>query len=185
MSVDATPTSGNAHCYLLGPNECFNKDEIVDKDGLKKLVGQGLSAMKAGSDIAAKATDEISNDASHPALKEALEHGNRTSKEWAGRIDHAVQQTGGGGQQENLIMKAHYEVSRKIRQEASEATSRDLGIVASGQLALHYWIAAFGTMASYTEQLGMDEVARSMKMSADEAKQADKKQTDIAAQLLS
>ena len=161
------------------------KDGIMSNDNLKQLVMQGLSAMKAGSDVAAKATDEISNDASHPALKEALEQGNRTSKEWGDRIGRALQQVGSGGQQDNLILEAHYEVSRKIRQQASDATSRDLGIVASGQLALHYWIAAFGTMANYTKQLGMDGIARDMKSSADEAKQADDKQTEIAEQLLS
>ena len=156
-------------------------------DTLKQLVTQGLSAMKAGSEVAAKATDEISNDASHPALKSALEQGNQTSKQWAERIDRAVQQAGGaggGGQQDNPIMDAHYEVSRRIRQQAPDETSRDLGIVASGQLALHYWIAAFGTMASYTKSLGMDDVAQDMKTSADEAKQADEKHTEMAAQLL-
>ena len=158
----------------------------MNNENLKQLVVQGLAAMKAGSDVAAKATDEINNDASHPALKQALEQGNRTSKEWASRIDRAVQQAGGGGtQQDNPILEAHYEVSRKIRQQATDATSRDLGIVASGQLALHYWIAAFGTMASYTKQFGMDDVARDMKSCVDEAKQADEQQTQIAEQLLS
>lgn len=153
-------------------------------DNLKTLVTQGLSAMKAGSDVAAKATDEISNDASHPDLKSALERGNQTSKEWADRIDRAVQQAGGGGQQDNPVLEAHYEVSRRIRQQAPDEQSRDLGIIASGQLALHYWIAAFGTMANYARQLGMDDVARDMKTSADEAKQADEKHTQIAETLL-
>lgn len=155
-------------------------------DNLKALVAQGLAAMKAGSDVAAKATDEISNDASHPQLKDALEQGNRTSKEWASRIERAVHQAGGeGGPSDNPVLEAHYEVSRRIRSEAPDATSRDLGIIASGQLALHYWIAAFGTMANYTRQLGMEDVAGDMKASADEAKQADEKHTRLAEQLLS
>ena len=159
----------------------------MNNDNLKQLVMQGLSAMKAGSDVAAKATDEISNDAAHPALKQALEQGNRTSKEWKDRIDRAVQQAGGGDapQQDNPIMQARYEVSRRIRQQATDDTARDLGIVAAGQLALHYWIAAFGTMASYTQQLSMDDVARDMESCVDEAKQADDQHTEIAAQLLS
>ena len=51
----------------------------MNENNLKKLVAQGLSAMQAGSDVAAKATDEINNDARHPALRSALEEGNRTS----------------------------------------------------------------------------------------------------------
>lgn len=153
-------------------------------DNLKQLVAQGLAAMKAGSDVAAKATDEINNDAKHPALKSALDEGNNTSKQWAERIERALQQAGGGGEQDNPILKAHYEVSRRIRGQAPDDTSRDLGIIASGQLALHYWIASFGTMANYANKLGMDDVGRDMKQSGDEAKQADEKHTQIAEQLL-
>jgi ferritin-like metal-binding protein YciE len=156
----------------------------MSDDNLKQLVSQGLTAMKAGSDVAAKATDEISNDATHPALKAALEEGNNTSKQWAERIQRALEQTSGGGEQDNPILTALYEVSRRIRSQAPDATSRDLGIVASGQLALHYWIAAFGTMANYTRKLGLEDVARDMKQSADEAKQADEAHTGIAEQLL-
>ena len=156
----------------------------MSDDSIKTLVAQGLSAMKAGSDVAAKATDEISGDAQHPALKTALQAGNQVSKQWAERISRASQQAGGGGQQENKILEAHFEVSRRIRQQATDAQSKDLGIVADGQMALHYWIAAFGTMANYAKQLGMDDVANDMKLSADEAKQGDSKMTKVAEQLL-
>lgn len=152
-------------------------------DNLKALVSQGLAAMKAGSDVAARATDEIAQDATHPDLKAALDEGNRTSKEWAARIDRALRQAG-GDQQDNPILEAHYEVSRRIRQQATDEQSRDLGIIASGQLALHYWIAAFGTMANYTRTLGLDDVAQDMKSSAEEAKQADEQHTKLAEQLL-
>ena len=153
-------------------------------DNLKTLVSRGLAAMKAGGEIAARATDEISNDASHPDLKAALEQGNQTSKQWAERIDRALQQAGGGGTNDNPVLEAHYEVSRRIRSQAPDATARDLGIIASGQLALHYWIASFGTMASYARHLGMDDVAQDMKRCDEEAKQADEQHTKLAAQLL-
>ncbi len=157
----------------------------MSDENLKQLVTQGLSAMKAGGDIAAKAVDEISGDVQNPQLKAALEQGNSISQQWAQRIDRARQQAGGGGgEEENAVMKAHYEVSRKIRQRAPDAQSRDLGIIANGQMALHYWIAAFGTMAAYTGRLGMDDVARDMKGCADEAKQGDEKMTDIAQTIL-
>jgi ferritin-like metal-binding protein YciE len=156
---------------------------MADND-LKELVSQGLSAMKAGSDVAARATDEISNDATHPDLKEALEQGNRTSQQWGDRINRAMEQTGPGQQGDNKILEAHFEVSRLIRQQAPDATSRDLGIVAAGQLALHYWIASFGTMASYLGAIGLDDAAGEMKASADEAKQADQQHTELAAKLL-
>jgi hypothetical protein len=56
---------------------------------LKQLISQGLSALKAGSKIAAGATAEIQNDVRNPQLKSALEQGNETSKQWSARIDRA------------------------------------------------------------------------------------------------
>ena len=156
----------------------------MSDDSIKTLVAHGLAAMKAGSDVAAKATDEINGDVQHPQLKAVLEAGNKVSQQWAERIARASQQVGAAGPQENRILEAHYEVSRRIRQQAPDAQAKDLGIVADGQMALHYWIAAFGTMSNYAKQLGMEDVANDMKMSADEAKQGDQKMTEVAEQLL-
>ena len=151
---------------------------------LKQLVEHGLAAMKAGSEVAARATADIFDDAKHPALKEALETGNRTSKQWEARIDRARQQAGDGASHDNPILEANYEVSKRIRQHAPDDDTRDLGIIADGQFALHYWIAAFGTMARYAKQLGMEEVARDMAHSADEAKRADEAHSGLAEQIL-
>ncbi len=151
---------------------------------IKTLVAQGLQALKAGGEVAKKATAEIETDASHPELKSALQAGNTTSEQWAQRIRQAIEEAGSAEDTGNPILEAHYEVSKKIRQKAADATSRDLGIVASGQLALHYWIAAFGTLGNYASKLGLDQVAQSMHSSLDEAKQADQKHNALAEKLL-
>jgi ferritin-like metal-binding protein YciE len=151
---------------------------------LKTLIAQGLQALKAGSEVAKKATAEIQADASHPELRAALQAGNKTSEQWAQRIEKALAETGGAEDTGNPVLEAHYEVSKKIRQKAPDATTRDLGIVAAGQLALHYWIAAFGTLGNYAAKLGLAETERSMRTSLDEAKQADQQHTAIAEKML-
>jgi ferritin-like metal-binding protein YciE len=152
---------------------------------LKQLISQGLSALKAGSKIAAGATAEIQNDVRNPQLKAALEQGNETSKQWSARIDRALAEAGGTGEQENPILEAHFEVSKKIRQQASDDYSRDLGIIASGQLALHYWIAAFGTLRTYAGQAGLSQAEQELEACVKEAKQADEQHTQIAQQIMS
>jgi ferritin-like metal-binding protein YciE len=157
---------------------------MANEQQLKTLVQQGLAALKAGSQVAARATDEIQNDARNPQLKQALDQGNDTSKQWAQRIDRALQEAGGGGEQQNPILEAHHEVSKKIRQQAPDDYSRDLGIIASGQLALHYWIAAFGTLRTYAQQAGLSQTQQDMQACLDEAKQADDQHTQIAEQIM-
>lgn len=156
----------------------------MENQALTQLIKQGLAALKAGSKVAAGATDEIRNDARDAKLKAALEQGNQTSKQWMARIEQALNEAGGADEQQNPILEAHYEVSRRIRQEASDDASRDLGIIASGQLALHYWIAAFGTLRTYAQQAGLTQTAQHMQASLDEAKQADEEHTNIAMQIM-
>lgn len=153
-------------------------------DALKKLISQGLAALKAGSQIAADATAEIQNDAHDPELKSALDQGNDTSKQWAARIDRALAEAGGGGEEQNPILEAHFQVSKKIRQQAPDDVTRDLGIIAAGQLALHYWIASFGTLRTYAAQVGMKQTEQDFQTSLDEAKQADQQHTQLAERLL-
>ena len=157
----------------------------MPEQDIRKLVVQGLQAQKAGTEVAKKATSEIENDAKNPELRSALQAGNRISEEWGRRIDQALAEAGGGGgTMGNQILEAHYEVSRKIRQQASDDLSRDLGIIAAGQLALHYWIAAFGTIRTYAASLGMSRTEQHMQASLDEAKQADEQHTALAKTML-
>ena len=154
-------------------------------EGLRALVAQGLTAMKAGAEVAKGATQEIQGDARDPGLTEALRQGSQVSERWAQRIDQALQEAGGpNGESSNPIMEAHYEVSKRIRGAAEDDRARDLGIIANGQLALHYWIAAFGTMRNYAEKLGMSEAAQNFRQCVQEAEAADQKHNELAEGLL-
>ncbi|WP_216326729.1 DUF892 family protein [Deinococcus aestuarii] len=156
----------------------------MNQEHLQQLIADGLVAMKAGGRVAAAATDEIQQAASDPELKSALEAGNETAKTWQTRIERALGELGATGEGENPILEAHYQVSRKIRDTAQDEQVRDLGIIASGQLALHYWIAAFGTMKAYARQSGLGQTEQEMSRSVEEAKQADEQHTEIAARIM-
>jgi ferritin-like metal-binding protein YciE len=153
-------------------------------DELKTLVAQGLQALKAGGEVAKRATAEIQGDASDPGLKSALQASNKTAEGWAQRVQEAVRDAGPAEDTGNPILEAHYEVSKKIRQKAPDAITRDLGIIAAGQLALHYWIAAFGTLRTYTAKAGMMSVQGSMQACLDEAKQSDERYNDVALKIM-
>lgn len=158
---------------------------MMDDTALKTLVGQALAALKAGCGVAASATAEICDDARHPELKAALETGHRVSQGWSQRVEQALGAVGGGGgEAKNPVLEGVYEVSRMIRRNAPDDASRDLGIVADGQLALHYWIAAFGTVRTYADRAGLGETARAMQASLEEAKEGDAAMTGVAERIL-
>jgi ferritin-like metal-binding protein YciE len=156
----------------------------MENQNLKELIKKGFSAMQAGSKVAAEATDEIQSDVKNEELKNALRQGNEQSKVWAQRIERGLEEAGGAAEQENKILKTHFEVSKEIRQHAKDDDNRDLGIIASGQMALHYWIASFGTQASYAAAAGLTQAQQEMQDCLNEAKQADEKHTQIAKSIL-
>lgn len=149
----------------------------------KVLVAQGLQALKAGGGVAQRATAEIQCDASDPELQAALQTGNKTSEQWARRIEQALRESGG----EDVgkpVLEAPCAVSEKIRQKTTDAMSRDLGIIAASQLELHDWIASFGTLGTDAARLGLGQTAQAMRASLEEAKQADLLQTALAEKML-
>ena len=151
---------------------------------LNTLAAQGLQALRAGAEVAKGATAEIERDVKDPGLKSALQAGTKTSAQWAHRIDRAMAEAGGAEDGGNPVLEAHFEVSRQIRQKAPDDLTRDLGIIAAGQLALHYWIASFGTMRGYASALGMSQTEQAMQASLDEAKQFDQQHTESTKKLL-
>ena len=156
----------------------------MNEQALKQLMAQGLGALKAGGEIGAKAADEIENDAKDSQLKSALQQGSQTAQQWATRIDRALQEAGGSDVNDNPIIEAHYEVGKRIRNQAPDDFSRDLGIIAAAQLALHYWIASFGTMRAYAKRANLSQTEQEMAQCLQEAEQADKKMTDIAISIM-
>ena len=153
-------------------------------NNLKMLVSQGLQALKAGSDVAKAATAEIQQDASDHRLVSALQAGNSTAEQWQQRIERALAESGPGEDHGNPVLEAHFEVSRRIRQRAPDAKSRDLGIIAAGQLALHYWIASFGTLRTYAQKAGLSQTEQDFVRCVEEAKQADQAHTELALAIL-
>ena len=147
-------------------------------------MAQGLGALKAGGQIGAKAADDIESDASNAQLKQALNQGSQQAKTWAERIDRALQEVGGSDTNDNPVIEAHYEVAKRIRAEAPDDFSRDLGIIAASQLALHYWIASFGTMRAYAKRADLSQTQQEMAKCLEEAEQADEKMTDLAIQIM-
>lgn len=156
----------------------------MTNQNLASLTAQGLAAMKAGSAIAMAASAEIERDAIDADLKAALQEGSKTAEQWAQRIERALAETGGAEDVGNPVIQAHTETSRQIRQKAPDDLTRDVGIIAGGQLALHYWIASFGTMRTYASALGLSRMEKDMETSLDEAKDFDEAHTALAKKLL-
>ncbi|GJG85445.1 hypothetical protein tb265_06260 [Gemmatimonadetes bacterium T265] len=71
----------------------------------------------------------------------------------------------------------------KIMTETQDPDARDAGIIASAPIALHYHVAAYGTLRSYADTSGNDEASRLMQ-TLDERKQQDEVMTHLAEEVV-
>ena len=157
----------------------------ITEQNLRHIIGQGLLSLRDGGRVSAKGAGKIEDAATHPDLKAALKDGSALSKEWMTRIDAAIREVGAEGDRTNEVLPAILKTAEKARDEAPDAASRDLGIVAASRMAIHYWTAAFGTSGMYLGELGLSDSAQAMTRCHEEAQQQDERLAKLAKQLVS
>jgi ferritin-like metal-binding protein YciE len=72
------------------------------------------------------------------------------------------------------------EEGKSILEEDFEGTTRDACLVAAGQRAGHYEMAAYGTLVAWARAMGHVEAADLLQQTLDEEKAADRKLTALA-----
>ena len=72
------------------------------------------------------------------------------------------------------------EEGKSIMEEDFDETTMDACLIAAGQRAEHYEMAAYGTLVAWAQAMGHDEAASLLQQNLDEEKAADKKLSSIA-----
>jgi ferritin-like metal-binding protein YciE len=70
---------------------------------------------------------------------------------------------------------------KSIMEEDFDDSTMDACLIAAGQRAEHYEIAAYGTLVAWARTMGHEEAADLLQQTLDEEKAADEKLTDLAA----
>jgi ferritin-like metal-binding protein YciE len=73
--------------------------------------------------------------------------------------------------------------SAEMMEQNAEPAVMDAGLIGSAQRVEHYEIAAYGTLASFARELGLDEVVGLLEETLEEEKQTDETLTDIASEI--
>ena len=72
------------------------------------------------------------------------------------------------------------EEGKSVMEEDFDDTTMDACLIAAGQRAEHYEMAAYGTLVAWARAMGHDDVADLLEQTLDEEKAADEKLTSIA-----
>ena len=132
----------------------------MSNENLKQFHMQGLQALKVAGQKGHEAASETLGAVTSPELKQLVQQDTEMTQRHAKQLDELLQKAGGQpGSIQNPIIEGIQAGAKQIREAAKDEVTRDAGIIASAQVALHYYIAAYGSLAAHAKTLGMSDAA--------------------------
>jgi len=128
-----------------------------------------------------KALAKMAKTASSPDLKEAFEAHLEETRGQIERLDEVFASL------DEKVRGKHcdgiagiIDEGKSIMEEDFDATTMDACLIAAGQRAEHYEMAAYGTLIAWADAMGHTEAANLLQQTLDEEKAADKKLSALA-----
>jgi len=128
-----------------------------------------------------KALTKLAKAASSPKLRQAFESHLEETKGHVERLEQVFESL------DEKVRGKHcdgiagiIEEGKSIMEEDFEETTMDACLIAAGQRAEHYEMAAYGTLVAWAQAMGHSEAATLLQQTLDEEKAADKKLSGLA-----
>lgn len=127
---------------------------------------------------------DIRNQASSADLKEAIDQSKRESENHVQRLDVVFQklntQPTKASAEKNIGIEGIIKETNNIIKKCESKNVRDAAIISYLQRVNHYEIAIYGSLRTFAEELGHNDLATSIQKSLDEEKRIDLKLTKLA-----
>lgn len=150
-------------------------------EAFKAWYVQGLQAVHAAAEQGRAASGSEHARNAPPEIRNLMEGGAKVFGQHAESLGRLLRQAGGTpSSTPNPFWDGIQKGSQQMIQAAGDDGVREASVVAAAQIATHYFIAAYGTLASNAKHLGLDEDAKTLKGMADEMKGADERMTELA-----
>jgi len=128
-----------------------------------------------------KALPKLAKAASNPKLRQAFESHLQETQGHVERIEQVFESL------EEEVKGKHcdgiagiIEEGKSIMEEDFDETTMDACLIAAGQRAEHYEMAAYGTLVAWAQAMDHTEAAKLLQQTLDEEKAADKKLSTLA-----
>lgn len=132
-----------------------------------------------------KALPRMAKKASAPELRKAFEQHLKQTEAQVQRLERVFAKMNQKAKGKTCKgMQGLIEEGKEMMSEDISDDVLDAALIAAAQKVEHYEIAAYGTLRTYAELLGMDDAAKLLQQTLDEEGQTDKKLTELAEQLV-
>jgi ferritin-like metal-binding protein YciE len=153
-------------------------------NSIEKLFLEELSDLYSAEHQITKALPKIAKAAKSNQLQSAFEHHLRETEGQVQRLEQIFKALGEKPSSKTCEgMKGVLDEGERMLKSADEGEVRDLALISAAQRVEHYEMAAYGTVRTYAERLGKQQVVQLLEQTLGEEKAADKKLTEISQQL--
>lgn len=148
---------------------------------LEDLFEHQLKDLYSAEDQLTKALPKMMEKAKDSKLKNAFEKHLEETKKQKKRIQEICEELGiqPTGETCKAMQGLIKEAESFLKEDASDEVL-NAGLIAEAQRIEHYEIAGYGTVCTYAEELGHDEIAKKLKKTLDEEYSADEKLKSLA-----
>lgn len=153
-------------------------------DSLEKLLVAELKDIYSAETQITKALPKMAKAASSSELRTAFEHHLKETEGQIQRLEQIFEILGTSPKGKTCDgMKGVLDEGSQSLHEAEEGPVRDEAMIAGAQRVEHYEMAAYGTVRTYAERLGNQQIAKLLEQTLEEEKAADRKLTQISEQV--
>src|SRR5205085_7939633 len=131
-----------------------------------------------------KALPKMAKAASNPDLKAAFEEHLQQTEGHITRLESVFQALSLKPTRKTCkAMKGLVEEGSEIIEEDGEEAVKDAALIGAAQRVEHYEIAAYGTLRTFAETLGLQKAVDLLQQTLDEEKQTDENLTELASNI--
>ncbi|HEY5253353.1 MAG TPA: ferritin-like domain-containing protein [Acidobacteriaceae bacterium] len=150
-------------------------------ESIEDLLLDELKDLYSAEKQITKALPKLVKAASTQELSAAFDSHLQETKGHVERLEEIFQKLGKKGTGKTCEgMKGVLEEGSEVIQEIEKGPIRDAGLISAAQRVEHYEIAGYGSVRSFAELLGKQDIVELLEQTLDEEKAADEKLTKIS-----
>lgn len=153
----------------------------MELDHLMNLYVEELKDVYNAEKQLLNALPKMASKAAHEELRMAFENHEAMTQEQVKRLDVIFDDLKMSGDGKKCVgMEGLIKEGEEMMSEDADPSVMDAAMIAAAQRVEHYEIAAYGTLRTYANQLGLKDHARLLQQTLDEEGNTDKLLTKIA-----
>ena len=128
-----------------------------------------------------QAIPELAQAACSPQLRQAFEQHLQETKEHVGRCEEIFKRLGAQPTaRPNAVVEQMRQEAREMIQAIDQPEIRDAALIVASNQVEHYEISVYGSLRTFAQLLGYEDIVNTLQKTLDQEKKADAKLTEIA-----